>query len=111
MKRMPGIMAVALLSSGLVIGGGALPASAVTCDNVVTSGSSSVTIFTVLPNPCYRVQAKMLRYVGTSIQTILGPESNTASTASGTNGTNSGNYVRIKASSSGSWSGWARAYY
>lgn len=111
MRKLATVTALAAIALAATAGGVSAPAYASTCSSHTISASNGITIIN-LDNPaCYRVQAKTQRYVGTSIQTILGPESSVSSSAQSSNGVNAGNFGRVRPTSSESWGSWVRVYY
>ncbi len=95
--------ALILLSSTIAIAS-ASPAHAITCDSLPTATSTATSTDNVT---CYRVQARIDRYIGGSVTSYFGPMSTGTSVASNGSGTNAGNAHRKSLYGTGeTWSAW-----
>lgn len=112
MKRKVGAAIATAVLAGAILAPGAAHANTSPCNNRLWSSSGLIQIFNInIPGPeCELVQARMYRYYGGTVHTLLGPQSHVQSHVSSSTGTNAGNSTRIKAFGS-SWTSWVNAPY
>lgn len=112
MNKSSKAVVLTLALAAVSYGGVNSPAAARTitspCTAYTTPLSSSTAIDTNNPNNCYRVQARIDRYVNGTVKTYYGATSATYSFISNSSGTNAGNLVRVYPFG-GDWNAWVTA--